>query len=73
MKKEFTEQEAEQIYSVLKECDILMQTYSASSEQGVKQMVEQGVGSDAEIKNLYRQIDTLNELKIKVQEAEGLF
>lgn len=73
MKKEFTENEVKEIYSVLEECDVLMQTYVVSSEQGVKQMVENGVGSDAEIKNLYAQIDSLNELKTKVQDVRAFF
>tara|TARA_Y100000593_G_scaffold22793_2_gene45360 strand:- start:314 stop:535 length:222 start_codon:yes stop_codon:yes gene_type:complete len=73
MKTKFTKKESQMIKSTLEDCSNLIGQYVASSEEGVKQMVENGVGGEAEIKSLYRQIDTLKELRVKLEKAEKVF
>ena len=59
--------------ATIEECNTLMQEYVVSAEEGVKQLVEAGMGMDAEIKSLYTQIDTLKEMRGKLEKAEKVF
>ena len=73
MKTQFTEYEAAALKTTIEECNTLMQEYLVSSEEGVKQLVEAGMGADAEIKGLYEQIDTLRDMRNKLEAAEKVF
>ena len=73
MKTQFTEAESAALKATIEECNTLLQEYLVSSEEGVKQLVEAGMGMDAEIKGLYAQIDTLRDMRNKLEEAEKVF
>ena len=73
MKTKFTKKESQMLKATIEECNTLMQEYVVSAEEGVKQLVEAGMGMDAEIKSLYTQIDTLKEMRGKLEKAEKVF
>lgn len=73
MKTKFTKKESQMLKATIEECNTLLQEYLVSAEEGVKQLVEAGMGMDAEIKSLYTQIDTLKEMRGKLEKAEKVF